>query len=236
MKWNPGPPNPRDPWTRFRSYKWLVTRSLARTIARVGHHAHGRVLDVGCGDKRFARQCGERVTKYIGLDYPTTFAGRDDNVEVFGTALALPFASATFDTVVSFEVLEHVTNPRAMVEEIARVVRPGGRVILTTPFLWGEHCQPHDYFRFTLYGLRQLFEDAGLEVLVQERANGFWTLAGERLCYYLWPVYGRRLGWLHTAVSFMILVCASLLEQLHPSDTDYTTSVIVGLKPTEAES
>src|SRR5919108_4065831 len=236
MKWDPGPRNPHDPWTRFRCYKWLVTRSLARAIAHVGHHAHGRILDVGCGDKRFADYCSQHATRYIGLDYPTTFYGKSENVQVFGTALCLPFQDGSFDTVVSFEVLEHVTDPRQMVAELQRVLRPGGRIILTTPFLWGEHCQPHDYFRFTLYGLKRLFEDTGLDVVHQERANGFWTFLGERLCYYLAPVFGRRLAWLHTALSFMVLLCSSLLEQLSPGNTDYTTSVIVGAKPVAVAS
>jgi SAM-dependent methyltransferase len=234
VKWDPGASNPHDPWSRFRCYKWLVSRRLARAIARIGHHAHGRVLDVGCGDKRFVPYCTESATQYIGLDYPTTFFGKPENVNVFGTALSLPFADASFDTVISFEVLEHVTNPQQMVAEIQRVLKPGGRVILTTPFLWGEHCQPHDYFRFTLYGLKRLFEDQGLSVLEQIRANGFWTFWAQRLVYYLAPIYGRRLTWLQTAVSFMVLLCASLLEQISPNDTDYTGSVIVGCKPVEA--
>jgi SAM-dependent methyltransferase len=234
MKWTIGAVNPNDPWTRFRSYKWLITRALARAVAAVGHHARGRVLDVGCGDKRLAQYCLAQADLYIGLDHPATFGGRPENVEVFGTALALPFPDGTFDTVVSFEVLEHVPDSRGMVAELQRVLKPGGRLILSTPFLWGEHCQPHDYFRFTVFGLRRLFEDAGLAVLEQRRVSGFWTVAGERFCYYLWPLYGRRLAWLHTLVSWWVLVCASLLEHLHPGDTDYTSSVVVGMKPAAA--
>lgn len=234
MKWEPGRANPADPWTRFRCYKWLVTRTLARAVSRVGHYARGRILDVGCGDKRFAAYCRAQATSYVGLDYPTTFFGSAENVEVFGSALDLPFADATFDTVVSFEVLEHVTDPARMVREIRRVLKPGGHVILTTPFLWGEHCQPHDYFRFTQYGLARLFAEAGLSVHHQEAANGFWTVAGERLCYHLLPVYGRALAWLHASVSFTILLCASILDQINPGTTDYTTSVVVGTRTAEA--
>lgn len=230
MKLDFGPANPGDPWTRFSSYKWLVTRSLARTIARAARHASGMLLDVGCGDKRFARYFAGRVDRYVALDYPTTFFGSPRSVDVFGTALQLPFEDARFDTVVSFEVLEHVPDSRRMLAELRRVLKPGGVLILTTPFLWGEHCQPHDYFRFTVYGLRQLLADAGFEIREQQRANSFWTFFGERFCYYLWPVFGRRLSWLHTSLSFMVLVCASLLEQLHAVDSEYTTSLVVGVK------
>jgi SAM-dependent methyltransferase len=230
MKWDFGAVNPADPFTRFSSYKWLATRSLARLIGRAARHASGRLLDVGCGDKRFAHYFAGFVDRYVALDYPTTFLGKEDNVDVFGTALDLPFKDEYFDTVVSFEVLEHVTDSRRMLTEIRRVLKPGGALILTTPFLWGEHCQPHDYFRFTVYGLRSLLMETGFEIREQRRANGFWTFWGQRFCYYLWPVFGRHLGWMHTSLSFMILICASLLEQLDPVDTEYTTSAAVAIK------
>jgi SAM-dependent methyltransferase len=227
------PPNPRDPWTRLSCYKWLVTRTLARAIARVAPGVAGRVLDVGCGDRRFAGYFTQ-AGRYIGLDHPATFAGRREHVDVFGTALSLPFRDRAFDAVVSFEVLEHVPDTGAMLGELARLVRPGGTLVLTAPFLWGEHCQPHDYFRFSVYGLRQLLTERGFTVVAQRRANGLWTLLGERLCYALAPVYGRRLTWVHASLSFLILACAWLLERLHPVDTDYTTSVIVARRPLEA--
>ena len=110
MKWDFGPANPADPFTRFSCYKWLVARSLSRTIARAAKHASGRLLDVGGGDKRFAPYFASYAEKYISLDHPSTFYGNPRNVDVFGTALELPFADDCFETVASFEVLEHVPD------------------------------------------------------------------------------------------------------------------------------
>ena len=229
MNWSFGRPNPRDPWTRFGSYKWLITRRLAAAIAKTSLYARGRLLDVGCGnDRRFA--CYFDVEKYTGLEYPTTLGSDDSPVDVFGTALALPFADGAFDTVVSFETLEHVTDSRTMIAELRRVVKPNGSVIISVPFLWGEHCQPYDYFRFTAFGLRELLESAGLHVVHQERVGGFWTFYGQRLAYYVASLYGRRLSWLSTSLAFFVLTCASLLESLHPVDTEYCMSVIVGTR------
>ncbi len=228
MKWDLGRPNPRDPWTRFRCFKWLITRRLAEAIAKTSPYARGRMLDVGCGNnRRFAGYFN--VETYTGLEYPTTLGTDSSPVDVFGTALALPFADATFDTVVSFETLEHVTDSTTMVAELHRVVKPGGAVIVSVPFLWGEHCQPYDYFRFTTFGLRQLFESAGLRVVHQQRVGGFWTFFGQRLSYYVASVYGPN-GWMTASLAFGILACSSLLEQLHPVETEYCVSVIVGTK------
>lgn len=233
MKWNLGKANPRDPFTRFSSYKWLIARRLSAAIARTSRHAHGRFLDVGCGHRRFAGYFN--VERYYGLEYPTTFGSDGTSVDVFGTALALPFADRMFDTVASFETLEHVTDTAQMIDELRRVVRPGGSVIVSVPFLWGEHCQPHDYFRFTAFGLRHLFELRGLKVVHQERVGGFWTFYGQRLCYYLAEVYGRD-GWMARSLAFVVLVCASLLDALDPANGEYAMSVIVGLRAAEEEA
>jgi SAM-dependent methyltransferase len=229
MNWDLGRPNPRDPWTRFRSYKWLITRRLAAAVAKTSLYARGRLLDVGCGNnRRFAGYFD--VETYTGLEYPATLGSDPSPVDVFGTALALPFADGTFDTVVSFETLEHVSESTTMIAEMRRVVKSGGAVIVSVPFLWGEHCRPHDYYRFTTFGLRHVFETVGLRVVHQERVGGFWTFYGQRLSYYVDSVYGRRLSWMTTSLAFGILVCASLLEGLHPVDTEYCMSVIVGTK------
>lgn len=228
MKWNLGRRNPADPFTSFHSYKWLVTRHLAAAISRTARHASGRLLDVGCGKRRFAGYFA--VDQYIGLEYPTTFGSDNSSVDVLGTALSLPFGDGTFDTVVSFETLEHVTDSRAMLAELRRVVKPGGAVIVSVPFLWGEHCQPYDYYRFTAMGLEKLFQASGLAVVHQERVGGFWTFFGQRLAYYVAEVYGRD-GWMARTLAFGILVCSSLLYALDPVNTEYSGSLIVGYRP-----
>ena len=73
----------------------------------------------------------------------------------------LPFGDRSFETVFSSQVLEHVPEPWRMVEDMARVLKPGGHLILTAPHIWGLHEVPHDYFRFTSYGLQHLARRAG---------------------------------------------------------------------------
>ena len=77
--------------------------------------------------------------------------------------------------------LEHVREPRRVVEEIARVLKPGGRLLLVVPQEWEVHQAPHDYFRYTRYGLRYLLESAGLEVERIEPVGGYFRLLSRRL-------------------------------------------------------
>ena len=79
-----------------------------------------------------------------------------DRVNVLADAHSLPFEAATFDAIICQAVLEHVVNPTRCVEEMWRVLKPGGRIFLDLPFLWPVHMGAYDYTRFTLTGLRLL--------------------------------------------------------------------------------
>jgi SAM-dependent methyltransferase len=84
--------------------------------------------------------------------------------DLFADAAYLPVADSSADTVVILEVLEHLRFPGDALREIARVLRPGGRLLLTMPFLYPVHDAPHDYQRYTVHGLIREMENAGLDV------------------------------------------------------------------------
>jgi SAM-dependent methyltransferase len=81
------------------------------------------------------------------------------NVDVVGDGMAMPFLDAAFDGAVLDAVLEHVPDPWRLVDEVRRVLRPGGFVLAHAPFLYPYHGAPHDYFRYTDEGLRQVFRE-----------------------------------------------------------------------------
>jgi SAM-dependent methyltransferase len=85
-------------------------------------------------------------------------------VDVYSIAHALPFGDNEFDIVLCTEMLEHVPDPQAVLSEIQRVLRPGGRLIMTTPFLVPLHEEPYDFFRYTSHGLRHLCASASLKI------------------------------------------------------------------------
>ncbi|MFD1298902.1 class I SAM-dependent methyltransferase [Lysobacter gummosus] len=124
----------------------------------------GRVLDVGAGDRWIATHLAHDAD-YVALDYPTT--GRDmyrARPDVFADAAHLPFADGVFDAVICLEVLEHVPDPQRVLDEISRVLRSGGVVWLSMPFLYPIHDAPHDYQRFTLHGLKRSVQNCGLSL------------------------------------------------------------------------
>lgn len=107
----------------------------------------GMALDCGSGQRQFQsdRLIQVEITPY-------------DNVDVLAVNQQLPFADASFDLVISMDVLEHVTDPFACARELSRVMKPGGVLYVDVPFLQTEHGYPHHYFGMTRMGLRQLFE------------------------------------------------------------------------------
>jgi SAM-dependent methyltransferase len=133
---------------------------LLRRVASPGL----RCLDVGSLNVNgsYRQQVEKFGMRYLGLDQS---AG--PNVDIVASAYALPCATDEFDVVLSGQTLEHLTMPILAVEEMKRVCRAGGWVLLIAPFVYGEHRFPIDCWRFLPDGLRFLLEgfeaqDAGL--------------------------------------------------------------------------
>ena len=112
-------------------------------------HADGLVLDAGSG---FKSTVYENVVNLEIVGYPST--------DILGVGEHLPFATGSFDAALSLNVLEHVRDPFRCAAELARVVRPGGKLYASAPFLQPYHGYPHHYYNMTASGLENLFASA----------------------------------------------------------------------------
>jgi SAM-dependent methyltransferase len=139
----------------YRSLWPLIEAAVRTALGRLGAQRNLVVVDVGCGEKPYRDLFGE--AHYVGLNYGLEGASPD----VLGDAQCLPFANGCADIVFSTQVIEHVPDPQRMLGEMARVLKPGGVLILTGPFYWPLHEEPHDYLRFTKHGFRALLSRAG---------------------------------------------------------------------------
>lgn len=147
---------------------------LLRFILRHREFFHGHLLDVGCGTRPYLPIYGPRVGMHVSIDVPTSLHGLE-NVDVVASSLQLPFTANVFHTVVCTEVAEHVPDPVRMLREINRVCKLGGILFISVPFLYGLHEYPHDFHRFTVYGLKGLLESTGFEILRFEARGGLGT-------------------------------------------------------------
>lgn len=144
----------------------------------------GRLLDIGCGRRPYA-SLFTNITHYVGIDLPSSISIGKDSPDVWASGLRLPFASGRFDVILCTQVLEHVPQPEHMIAEALRVLRAGGQLILTAPQTWGLHEEPHDYYRFTRYGLQYLLESVGFQVTRIEARGGVFRMIGQTLLNYL---------------------------------------------------
>lgn len=216
-----------------RDKSWLIRRRLARELGRAARlYAGGQLLDVGCGRKPWRSLFAAAASRYRGIEVPHSLSGSPD-VDAWASALALPFRTASFDTVLSLEVLEHLPEPHTAMAEAARVLSPGGHLILVTPFNWPLHEEPHDYFRFTHYGLRHLAQAAGLQVIDLRPLYGWWAAVFQRLAYLVNGAGHRlHLPWRITQAAIMSLQLAGLaLDRVQPIYTDTLNYILIARRP-----
>lgn len=169
-------------------------QSLESELEPVVGFLGGHLLDAGCGTRdigAFLRAKGvTAVTRY-------DVASVEPDV-VLGPLESMPFADASFDAVLCNAVLEHVADAEKATAELARVVRPGGHVVVAVPFLQPYHPCPGDYQRYTADGLAELGRRAGLAVVtVLPVHSGAQTLA-----WILWEQARERGGRLRLAAAW----------------------------------
>jgi SAM-dependent methyltransferase len=143
-----------------------ITRKKLKSFLEL-HRSENKTLDLGSGSKRYAQLFPHSLT--VDLD-----PKRDP--DVIADAHNLPFEKGSFAVVLCVEMLEHVKEPRQVIDEMYRVLAPGGKVILTTRFMFPFHDAPDDYWRFTRTGLEYLFSDWD-NIAIQEEAETFETMA-----------------------------------------------------------
>jgi SAM-dependent methyltransferase len=164
-------------WSVWR-YNWLVHRRVIDALIRARPHARGWLLDVGCGDKPFARWFDGHVTHYLGTDLRSSRYLGDRRPEVFAHGERLPFRGGSFETVLGLSMLDHFPEPARLLDEARRVLKPGGALLLEFPQMVPLHDEPYDYLRFTRYGAAWLLERSGFEPVEFIPLGGLMTKVG----------------------------------------------------------
>lgn len=157
--------------------------------------AGSQVLDVGAGScpyrKDFAH-CEYRTQDFTALKSEQLRYGNYGTIDYVCDASAIPVAEGSFDAVLCTEVLEHVPYPQQVVAEFARILRPGGRLLLTAPLGSGLHQEPyHFYGGFTPFWYRKFLAEAGFEDIVIEPNGNFFALFSQEAIRFMrlsWPL------------------------------------------------
>jgi SAM-dependent methyltransferase len=221
------------PYLRPWHYQWLAANDLYPDLRRVLTPLHGRILDVGCGDKPYQTWFAG-AEQYIGLD---VYPGKKVDYVITPNE-RWPLDDAAFDIVLCTQVLEHVVDLEHVVSEIRRTLRPGGTLVVSVPFAYHEHLRPHDYRRLSVHGVRELFA-ADYDILELKPQGRVGNLLG--LLYLNWfgvQMYQTRItqAIMGVAMPFWILLSllvnglGMLLNQLDTTGSFYHNVLLVARK------
>lgn len=147
---------------------WIVRGSIVGELRKTYPRLHGRLLDVGCGRMPYRHEilASTRVSEYVGLDIASARV-YDQSITPDATwdGTTMPFPEDSFDCAIATEVFEHAPDIGMLLGEVYRVLRPGGLLFFTTPFIWPYHETPHDMQRWTSFGIARNLELGGFRAV-----------------------------------------------------------------------
>lgn len=151
----------------------IITDLVCETYSKaLVEHARGRTVDLGCGKVPLYGIYRSHVSEVVCVDWPGSLHSTPHIDHYADLNARLPFEDGGFDTVVCTDVVEHVWDHANLFSEMARILRPGGKAIIATPFMYWLHEEPYDYFRWTPHALRAGCRDAGLDPIELHRIGG----------------------------------------------------------------
>ncbi|MCX7696305.1 MAG: class I SAM-dependent methyltransferase [Bacteroidales bacterium] len=158
-------------WDIFFNPVFIARYFLFRKLKKNFPFLKGNVMDFGCGISPYRPYIS--CNKYYRVDFEVTFQFEDDRKDeiIFYNGNEVPFANNSLDGILATEVLEHVPEVELIIKEFYRILKPGGYVLISIPFAWGEHNIPYDFRRLTSFGLRYIFEKNGFKVLQLEKTS-----------------------------------------------------------------
>jgi SAM-dependent methyltransferase len=192
--------------------KWIVQKHLVETTSK---YFKGSLIDIGCGTKPYQELVAPYITEHIGVDHEKTLHDQS-NIDLFGTAYEIPSEDNFFDSALCTAVLEHLEEPELALKECHRVLKPGGVAIYSVPFIWHLHEEPRDFYRFSKYGLKYLFEKTGFEIIEIKALSGFWVTFGQLFVYNLYRFNRSIVKWTHIIdiIGLLIQALAYALDRV----------------------
>ena len=212
---------------------YFARRGLYKNIKALAGHVTGKVLDVGCGQRPYEHLFPN--AEVIGLEIGSPENRASKKADVFYDGGRFPFPDGTFDSVIASEVLEHVFTPAEFLGEVNRVLKAGGHLLLTAPFVWDEHEQPADFARYSSFGLKYLLEKSRFEILEHRKSMNDLRLIFQLYNAYLYKKTVTRYRLINSLCTLVLMapvnILGEVLGRIFPSNDDlYLDNVVLARK------
>jgi SAM-dependent methyltransferase len=162
---------------------YFIRKGLREKIYLFSSALNGKLMDFGCGSKPY--KSFFKVDEYVGVDFYNEGHPHDnEQIDIFYDGKKLPFGDNEFDSVLCSEVFEHIFNLSDILVEISRVMKSGGKILITCPFVWNEHEAPNDYARYSQFALKDVLKKTGFEIIEFSKSGNFVSTIVQ-----LWVLY-----------------------------------------------
>jgi SAM-dependent methyltransferase len=166
-----------------KPYNWLIYDISDKWLESYSKYYKGTLVDLGCGEAPHKNYFLQYVNQYIGVDWTNTLHNsKADIISDLNKEIVVEDNFA--DTIISLSVMEHLCEPQIFLNESYRILKKDGTIILGVPWMWWIHEAPHDYFRYTPYGLKYMFEKAGYKDIQVQPTTGFFTMWFLKMNYF----------------------------------------------------
>lgn len=211
---------------------FFARKGLFENIFALAKYISGKTLDIGCGQKPYEKVF--KSTQYIGLEIDTVENRKNKKADYFYNRNTFPFQNNEFDSVIVNEVLEHVFNPADFLNEIYRVLKPSGMLLMTVPFVWDEHEQPNDYARYSSFGLKHLLEESGFEVIEHRKSVCDIRVILQLFNCYIYKKTVTKNVYANLAITIFFMspfnILGELLSKILPKNEDLYLDNVILLK------
>lgn len=212
---------------------FFARRGLCKSLAELLPKLEKQILDIGCGRKPYQYMC--TYTKYVGLEIDTPEKRAGSKADHFYNGTEMPFSNHSYDSAFASQVFEHVFNPEEFLQEINRVLKTGGKFLITVPFIWDEHEQPFDYARYSSFGLKHILKKKGFRIIEHRRINRGTVVIFQLINAYLYKLIWTQNIYINLIATLILMapvnifghICSFILPK---KDDMYLDNIILAEK------
>jgi SAM-dependent methyltransferase len=214
----------------FINPNYFSRKGLLKYLRKEAHNLSGRLLDFGSGRKPWKSLF--HVDDYIGVDIAESGHNHyDSEIDFYYDGHVIPFENNSFDSIFASDVFEHLFNLDEILDELYRVLKPEGQMLVTIPFAWNEHETPYDFARYTSFGIQSIMKKHNFEIIcLHKTATGFETVCQLFNTYVIENIFPKNKA-LRTLLMIIITgpltLLAVLLNYILPDNESWYLGMVL---------